>query len=209
MELDWDSIHVSRTSLEIYSTSSGAVLDPKRQSSTHAVLIMAQFSLSSGAVVYFSDEHLAQHQEVVKLLPECFELLGNFQPQLIAVDIDLRRVVGQTICVATNPTDQIVYAQRVGRAGYTRFVMEKQPQPTSHITIVAKHLSGGSIQLITAYMGRKATPEPWDRRVRSILEQQGSRLFWDNHALIWGHQQVSGDPVIACPWDNHPVDVAQ
>src|SRR5665213_221559 len=38
-------------------------------------------------------------------------------------------------CVATTATDRIVYAHRHDRAGPTRFVLDREPEPTNHVIV--------------------------------------------------------------------------
>lgn len=100
--------------------------------------------------------------------------------------VDMGRIVGESICVVTEPGDEIVFARRENRAGLTRFVCNKKPTPCSLITIILK--SAGEPQtyvLITAFIGGPAAPEPWDR-----FATPESQEFWRTHALVWGHEQI-------------------
>jgi len=51
-------------------------------------------------------------------------------------------------------------------------------------------------KVITCYLGRLATPEPWDKDA-SI----NSIYFWNKHALIHGCEEIIPDSkTYLCPW---------
>ncbi|MFO7807213.1 MAG: hypothetical protein R6V40_02195 [Candidatus Moraniibacteriota bacterium] len=60
--------------------------------------------------------------------------------------------------------------------------------------------------LITAFVGKRPQPEPWDARNFSQQPdpQEAERLareFWSNHALIWGTEEIIQDTITTeCPW---------
>lgn len=108
-------------------------------------------------------------------------------------------VIGESICVPTDESDEIIYAQRVGRDGYTRFVKNREPLPATSFTVVLK-LDQRSVQeqyiLMTAYVGDQAPAEPWAKTVPA-----NSLEFWSSHALIWGSMPViEGTETNECPW---------
>lgn len=107
--------------------------------------------------------------------------------------------VGLTDCVTTGPKDAIIYAQREGRTGLTRFVLDRKPEPCSSVVIICKQAEvareAGYI-LVTAFLGSESEPEPWDRRATPAARQ-----FWNSHALIWNSAAVLPETLTAiCPW---------
>ena len=135
-------------------------------------------------VVDRSSSHL--HLDVVRLLPATLVRIQSAGRSFLVEEVDFGRPVGETICVTTKPGDQIVYAQRPRRFGLTRFVMGRCAEACSSVVVILKQDEGGGYYvLITAFIGQKAEPEPWDR---NATEQ--SEAFWSSHALIWGSEPV-------------------
>ena len=137
------------------------------------------------------------HPGVKELLRKCFTRIDSFDREYFAEEIDLGRVIGKTICVHTYPGNEIVYARRRGRNGHSRFVMNRHPESTSKVTVILKKVEeNGSYILITAFVGKLAEPEPWDRNAT-----EKTRQFWDCHALVWGSEKiVPGTLTRECPW---------
>jgi hypothetical protein len=153
------------------------------------------WTLKSGERVV--DRHRSHlHGDVAALLPAALVAISSGSKSFLVVSHDFGRVVGETICVATGPGDTIVYAQRPGRHGHTRFVMDRVPEPTSQVTVILKAGNDGEYVLISAFIGAPAEPEPWDRNGTAR-----SREFWNTHALVWGSETtIPGTETSVCPW---------
>ncbi len=107
-------------------------------------------------------------------------------------------IVGESVCVTTELRDQIVYAQRPKRFGLTRFVKNRKPEPCKSVVVILKTADGqpGAYVLVTAFIGQKAEPEPWDRNATA-----NSREFWNSHALVWGAEPIiEATETPVCPW---------
>jgi len=152
--------------------------------------------LGSGQRV--TDRHNSHlHPALEALLPEAFKRICLDGVQFAIEEVDFGRVVGETTCVRTNASDVVVYAQRPKRWGLTRFVKSRSPEPsTSVVAILKKADDGDYYVLISAFVGSKAEPEPWDRNATAK-----SVKFWSTHALIWGSEPViPGTETSVCPW---------
>jgi len=115
----------------------------------------------------------------------------------VAELVDFGAVIGLSTCVATSATDQIIFAQRLGRRGASRFVMNRQAKSCSTAVAIFKrmHDRPDSYLLITAFIGSLPEPEPWDKNAT-----EASRDFWAHHALIWGSCEVIPNTVSSvCP----------
>jgi hypothetical protein len=112
-------------------------------------------------------------------------------------EVDFGRIIGETVCVETGSEDQIVYAKRPKRCGHSRFVLNRTPEPCSSMVILLKKAEEDDFYVcITAFIGHKAEPEPWDRNAT-----EKSSVFWSNHALIWGQEEIiPGTETVKCPW---------
>lgn len=157
--------------------------------------------LASGElVVDRKDSHAQSHPTVLPLICEALARIRADGRDEFAEEVDLRRVVGETICIETTRDgggDEIVYARRPPRRGLTRFVKNKQPAPCRHVTVVLKKITGGAYLLMTAYVGRRSPAEPWDRKWAT----KDSHTFWSNHALGWDKEEVEeGTETTICPW---------
>ena len=121
----------------------------------------------------------------------------------VVEEVDMGEIVGESTCVETTHADlpHIVYAKRPKRFGYTRFVKNRKPETSQYVVVILKKKETPQSDdpvyvLITAFIGRKAQPEPWDRAATSQ-----SREFWDTHALVWGSEPVDETTVTTvCPW---------
>jgi hypothetical protein len=132
------------------------------------------------------------------LLPEALSHVESGGCEFIVTQVDFDRIVGESVCVATEAGDQIVYAQRPKRFGLTRFVKNRKPEPCKSVVVILKTADGqlGAYVLLTAFIGQKAEPEPWDRNATAK-----SREFWNFHALVWGAEPIiDGTQTTSCPW---------
>lgn len=157
------------------------------------------WQLASGeTVVNRHRSHL--HGEVERLLPEALGRVSSAGREFFVDEVDFGRPVGETICVPTGAGDQIVFARRPKRFGASRFVKNRNPEPCSSIVVILKKAEGDDSEdayvLITAFVGHRPEPEPWDRNATA-----NSRAFWASRALVWGAEEViPGTETDRCPW---------
>lgn len=153
-------------------------------------------TLASGEAVY--DRHNSHvHGEMLSLLPEALAKVDANGRKFFIYEQDFGRVVGETVCVPTTDTDEIVWAKRPKRFGHSRFVKNRSPEPCSKVVVILKQDDYESYYvLITAFVGHRPEPEPWDRNATA-----NSRVFWNSHALVWGSEPiVPGTETSVCPW---------
>lgn len=153
--------------------------------------------LKSGeAVVDRYNSHL--HSNVLDILPEALEKIETKGRKFLVEEVNLGRIIGETICVAAGSSDEIVYAKRPKRFGLTRFVKNRQAEPCSTVVVILKTADEqpGTYVLVTAFIGGKPEPEPWDKNATPK-----SRDFWASHALVWGKEEtITGTETSVCPW---------
>lgn len=133
-------------------------------------------------IIVGKNSHL--HGEIVNILPDIIGKLECDNRYFISEQIDFPYEIGKTTCVKVDDNDEIIYALRIGRKGYTKFVKNREPEPTNSATIVLKKTNNIYI-IITAYIGTQSEVEPWDRHAT-----EKSIEFWNNHALIFGTQEI-------------------
>lgn len=145
-------------------------------------------------VVDRSRSHL--HANVASLLEEALQKVEARGRGFFVETIDFGRVVGNATRVETHEGDEIIFAQRRGRPGLTRFVKNRKSELSSSVTVILKRGDRGDYVLITAWIGTQAEPEPWDRNTT-----ERSVVFWNTHALLWGSEEIiAGTETKKCPW---------
>jgi len=151
--------------------------------------------LASGEVVVDRfNSHL--HASVRPFLREALARVEAGGRVFLTEEVDFGRPLGETICIPTAAGDAVVFARRPGRQGLTRFVKNRAPLPSSSVVVVLKRGDNGVMVLVTAFIGQKPEPEPWDRNAT-----ERSREFWSHHALVWGVEEtVAGTETTLCPW---------
>lgn len=165
---------------------------------------MPEWLLSSGEVVVDRfRSHL--HPGVTSILPEALARIESRGRQFLVEEVDFGHLVGESACVGTGPDDTIVFAQRPRRQGLTRFVKNRAPEPCTSVVVILKKDVDTELRLdwdraryvlITAFVGHRPEPEPWDRNATP-----NSAMFWSSHALVWGSEPVvPGTETTECPW---------
>lgn len=144
---------------------------------------------SHAATHFLADPKLPQY------IKDAIEDLEAAEPN-IYTEVDCGQPIGHSDLVATDLTDEIIYAKRVGRATFTRFTKSRQPAPTNSVTIWLVRREDNDYDLMSAWFGLKTPPLPGDE-----WETPESKPFWANHALVWGKQAViEGTETATCPW---------
>lgn len=163
--------------------------------------------LKSGEVVVDRhNSHLGSKNGVEYFLPEALGRIKSAGRDFFIEEVDFGRIIGETVCVATRHGDQIVYAKRPKRWGASRFVRNRKPEQCSSLVVILKAGDGGEYILITAFVGHRPEPEPWDRRNFSQQPdpreaERRSREFWSSHALVWGSEEIIHHTITTdCPW---------
>lgn len=152
--------------------------------------------LRSGELVFDrNNSHI--HDDVRRVLSAALAKVHGRGANFLKEQVRFPEVVGHTICVVTAENDRVLYAQRPGRTGLTRFVAGREPEPTDTLTVILKRSGRNTFTLITAFFGGASEPEPWDRHATAASVE-----FWRTHALIWGTEPVVEGTVTASV-DNH------
>ena len=140
--------------------------------------------LSGESVFDRKGSQLHDNPELKQHLPLALEHIDPQGRAFFVETVDLGETIGESRCVETDPNDQIVFAQRVGRFGLSRFVINKDAVLTSKLTVILRKGDLG-YEVVTAFIGPKAEREPWDKTADST-----STEFWRTHALIWGGEET-------------------
>ena len=155
----------------------------------------------NGKEVYVDPEgsHAATHlADTPELLAVVKELLGDLEvtSENLYLERDMLRIIGMCDLVETTADDEIIYAKRLNRTNYTRFVKGRSPQPCSTVTVALRARKNGSYELRSAWIGYAVPQFPGD-----LYETPESKPFWRNHALAWGNQAIQpGTERSSWPW---------
>lgn len=140
--------------------------------------------LQSGEVVRDrSNSHVSA--EVFPVLSTALARVEGGGRNIIKEVVKFDKTVGYMVCVRTNASDGIVFAQREGRRGLSRFALDRVPEPTDTLTVVLKRTATGEYVVITAFFGADSEPEPWDEYATAA-----SLKFWEDHALVLGSAPI-------------------
>lgn len=152
-----------------------------------------RLAFGDGNVLIISNQHMGLHQDVYPLLEEAFSLFIPNDDIIQKVVVQFNRIIGTTTCVKTTPDDVIVYATRKNRKWPSRLVKNRDPEPSSEMTIVMKRCKGNIYRLLTAYIGKASEKEVADRNIRDHEELSASTAFWSCHALIYVEDEIQLD----------------
>lgn len=153
--------------------------------------------LADGTPVY--DRPTDSHRKLTvtdALLEAALATVENLAEGRTTLEVDFGFTIGVTTCVKVKPTEEFVFAQRGNRPWLSRFVKNRQAEPTQFLTMTLEKTQNGVI-LITAYIGRKIGPEPGDTRWAT----PESNARWQTHALVWGSEKVNESTITTdVPW---------
>lgn len=148
------------------------------------------------------NSHTATHfKDAPKLKDLAMELLRSMyiEDELIAKDVDMSRIIGNSDIVEVSYDDEIIFAMRKNREdqGYVPFTKSRASQPTSYVSIYLVRQSEDSYELSSAWFGRFESP--MFPQMDNATEE--SIPYWNSHAFVWGIQEIiPGTERSDCPW---------
>jgi hypothetical protein len=142
------------------------------------------------------------HQDIPQLvLRETISkiVVGEFPWQVATVEFTTP--VGHTIVVPTNPSSDIIFAQKPANKFLSRFVKNSEPQPTCFVTVEIKKIPNiNEWILMNSYFGSGRQPEI--NHLDGSLVAESQIKFWTSHAYTWGYVAVVPATVTATsPWE--------
>lgn len=160
-------------------------------------------SANNKTIVYDPiNSHTATHfhdapslRELVQEYLRSIDLDGK----LIAKDVDMGKAIGKSDVVATDKSDEIIYAMRKNREdqGYVPFTKSRQSQPSSLLSVYLERIDENTYELSSTWIGEFESP---------MFPQMGNATdesipYWTNHAFAWGSQEIiDGTETNNCPW---------
>ena len=122
--------------------------------------------------------HLLEYPNLLELVSEVVES-SILKGENVGIELNLGRMVGKTSCVTTTDKDEIVYAKRLQRDSYSRFVKGRELEDSQYVSAVFFQKDYGYL-LWSAWCGRLVPTSP-DSKGR----MKTSVGFWATHALVY------------------------
>ena len=151
------------------------------KSSNHCLVELSNKTLS----------HLEAHPKIIDYLSEAISKtsIPIKQKDRIRMEIDLKKIVGKSSLINTEPitnNSDTYFSIRKGREGPSRVVLDEKPKETSIISIVVDPIDENNYNLISAWYGHIAPREPWDKSLLKDKKALDKSLsFWCCHALVY------------------------
>jgi hypothetical protein len=151
-------------------------------------------SLASGEFVVHGAPSHVRSEESLAVLHAIARISSDDQPHIereVVFDDD----IGVSRCIATHVADDIVYAQREGRLGLTRFVRGREPEKCKNVCVVLRRSTPQKYVLIDGFVGCKPEPELFDtnyfaRCPDPAAARHKAQEFWGAHALVWSPDDI-------------------
>ena len=103
-------------------------------------------------------------------------------------------IIGKSNCVTVSWEDEIVYAKREGRNKYSKFVKNRDGEPTNSVSIFLMRKQEFYI-IKSCYYGNLKESDPSNEGI------EGYETFWLNHALVFGSEPIDQKTITSvCPW---------
>ena len=157
--------------------------------------------MTNGKAVHYEDKgshtatHLADTPQLYQLIQDYLSK-QSFHEDELQIEHNAGKIVGNTDLVETDENNDIIYAKRLNRDSYTRFVRNKFAPKTQWFTVHIVKNETGDYELVSAWIGRICPPFPDDPRATSE-----SVPFWRSHALVFGNQAIQNETLTtSVPW---------
>lgn len=148
------------------------------------------------------NSHTATHfNDAPALRTIAKELLSSFslEGELVAKDVDMGKIIGNSDVVEINDKDEVVYAMRKNREdqGYVPFTKSQSSQPSSMVSIYLIKKDDETYELSSVWIGEYESPM-FPQMDNATAE---SIPYWSKHAFAWGSQEIiPGSILTKCPW---------
>lgn len=138
--------------------------------------------------------HIDEQPELLKYVISAIEQSDLVEDKEV-IERDFERVIGTTSLVETNENDEIIFAKRIQRGTYMRFVKCKEAIPTQKVSVILYRI-GEKYDLWSAWIGPLVPTTPG-----GDTEMPASREFWNTHALVYDEAIIQTATVTTdSPW---------
>lgn len=136
--------------------------------------------------------HIVENPDLLTYIKEAIEqreVIGK----KVALEVDLGRTIGTTSMVEVSDEDEVVYAKRIGRERYSKFVKNRDLVPTSWV--VAILFKDQDCYLVwSGWCGRLLPQEP-----DGSGGTRTSREFDQTHAMVYDPNIIQMDTLCTYP----------
>lgn len=144
--------------------------------------------------------HMVAHQkefiEPFENLIKEFEMSKEFQKledDFCKITFNFNRAIGFNTVINTGINEKVIYAKRIGREIYSKFVKRKElGVKTSKVVFILNKnkREEDSYFLITMFPGEECEKEPEDKSIKDISELEKCLNFWKNRAFIYDESLI-------------------
>lgn len=163
-------------------------------------------------------EHMRAHEkdflidweELIKLCEKDVRVI-SLTKDFEIINIDFEFFVGYSKLVKVKEEDEILYAKRIGRENYTKFIKNANPTITNKVVLILKRnkKTCGEYYLVTIFPGSTNAKEPEDLNITNKKELIESLSFWKEHALIYDKDIIVKESLKNyCPYKNLYLGIA-
>lgn len=142
-------------------------------------------TLASDEIVY---DRFRSHlgADLGGLVKEVLADISSLNRNSLEEEVELGRLIGTTNLVETTEDDDIVFAKRINRKGYSRLVKLKVgPESSTLYVKLIRAKKKDAYILVTAFVGKKTPPEPLPGSDSKKLKK-----FWSTHALSYENVNI-------------------
>lgn len=147
----------------------------------------------NGKKIYYDsvNSHTATHFEDNPQLKHIVSdhLTGlDLEMDIIAQDIEMDKIIGNSSVVSIDRNDDVLYAVRKNREdqGLVPFVKNRASEPSSNLSLYLVRQPDATYELLSAWIGEFESP-PFPDMDNATPE---SIPYWSSHAFVWGSQQI-------------------
>ena len=143
--------------------------------------------------------HIADDSTLLDLVREVLLTIEPHDNEL-KLEYVFDHVIGECDLQTVDENDEIIYARRLHRDRYTKFVKNKPRHQCSSVTVILKQIPVG-YELMSAWIGHLVPSFP---KLHALPEQDHEeKRYWATHALVWGKQAVDQATMTTiCPWSD-------
>lgn len=140
-------------------------------------------------------QYLSRQPYVINLVKEVLTS-ARLKGQVVTLEHDMGRVIGNTDIIETTEKDTIFYAQPVKTSVFSRYAKNRYPTPSQKLTIQLARDEDGHYEILDTWIGPSSPPFPGDEN-----EADNSKIYWETHALVQNSQLVQSRTITkVCPY---------
>lgn len=142
-----------------------------------------------------------------ELIRKC-EMEGKFDnlnKDFEKIKVEFSEPIGYCSSVITNQEDEIIYAKRIERDTYTRFVKNRNPVLINSLIIILNRNRNNTNEyyLVTMFPDEQSYKEPEDINILSKRELVECLNYWSKYALIYDEKTINTSTLKTyCPYKN-------